>query len=240
VDVPASWNLYIYARNNPLRYIDPAGQEVYSTNLSVEEKRKLIEDWQKKTGYQNIYFNKDNKLVIDTKAGFKGGSAKARDQLSDAVSSTSIRFNLKSVDTTKVAFAEVDAGTTISQNGKTIRTDYTVSLDFNDFKNVGGDDSAKESYSVGITAIHEFDHKLYNISDYPNSPTDPGPLERTYINPIRQELGLPERVFYASRLVDSALKNFCPGGGQQINFKLQGKDKVIRWRNDLVGGKVKD
>jgi RHS repeat-associated protein len=241
VDAPASWNLYAYVRNNPLRYVDPAGQEVYSTNLTDEQKKKLIEDWQKNTGYQSISFDKNNKLVIDTKAGFQGGSANARDQLSAAVNSTDIRFNLKSVDTTKVAFAEVDGGTTIGgPGGKTIRTDYTVSIDFGDFKRAGGDDSAKEAYSVGLVAIHEFDHRIYNASDSPNSATDPGPLERTYINPIRQELGLPERVNYASSPVGAALKSFYPGGGQQINFKLNGKDKVIRWRNDLVGGKIKD
>jgi RHS repeat-associated protein len=241
VDAPASWNLYVYVRNNPLRYVDPAGQEVYSTNLTDEQKKKLIEDWQKKTGYQSISFDKNNKLVIDTKAGFQGGSAKARDQLSAAVNSTDIRFNLKAVDTTKVAFAEVDGGSTIGgPGGKTIRTDYTVSIDFGDFKRAGGDDSAKEAYSVGLVAIHEFDHRIYNASDSPNSATDPGPLERTYINPIRQELGLPERVNYASSPVGAAFKNFYPGGGQQINFRLNGKDKVIRWRNDLVGGKIKD
>jgi RHS repeat-associated protein len=240
VDTPASWNLYVYVRNNPLRYIDPAGQEIYSTNLSVEQRMKLIEDWEKKTGYKNVYFDSNNKLVIDTNAGFQGGSAKARDQLSAAVNSSD-RFNLEAVNTTKVAFASVDRGTDISTvSGQKIRTDYTVSLDFNDFKNAGGDDLAKEAFSVGIAAIHEFDHKLYNISDSPSGPADPGPLERTFINPIRQELGLSERVFYTSRPVDAAFKTSYTGGGQQLNFKLNGENKVIRWRNDLVGGKVKD
>jgi hypothetical protein len=137
--------------------------------------------------------------VIDTKAGFQGGSRKARDQLSAAVNSTDIRFNLKAVDTTKVASAEVDGGTAVVNNQtKATRTDYTVSIDFGDFKRAGGDDSAKEAYSVGFVAIHEFDHRTYNASDDPNSATDPGPRERTYINPIRRELGLPERVNYAS------------------------------------------
>ena len=241
VDDPASWNLYVYVRNNPLRYLDPTGEAVFSTNLTTDQKKKLIDDWQTKTGFKNIYFDKNNKLAIDTTAGFQGGSAKARDQLSAAVNSTDIRFNLKSVDTTKVAFADVGKGTTIQDGkGNTLRTDYLVQLDFNDFKNAGGDPSAKEAFSVGIVTLHEFDHKIYNISDDPNSASDPGPLERTYINPVRQELGLPERVFYTSRPVDAAYKNFYPGGGQQLNFQLSGKTKAIRWRNDLVGGKVKD
>ena len=91
---------------------------------------------------------------------------------------------------------------------------------------------------MGLVAIHEFDHKLYNVSDYPNSSTDAGPLERDYINPIRRQLGLPERVHYVSEPVPAALKYFYPGGGNQIRFRLSGKEKVLRWRNDLVGGKV--
>jgi hypothetical protein len=199
----------------------------------------LIEDLQKKTGYQNIYFDKNNKLVIDSAAGFKGGSASARNQLLDAVNSTNTRFNLKAVDTTKVAFGEVDAGTTIASGGKTIRTEYTVSLDFKDFDRAAGDKDAKEAFSIGIVTLHEFGHKLYNISDFPNSDTDPGPLENRYINPIRRELGLAERVYYSSKPVPAAFKNLFPGGGNQLAFKLSGKEKVIRWRNDLVGGKVK-
>jgi hypothetical protein len=50
-----------------------------------------------KTAYQNITFDQNNKLVVDTSAGFKGGSAAARTQLLDAVNSTD-NFNLKSVD----------------------------------------------------------------------------------------------------------------------------------------------
>ncbi len=238
---PASWNLYAYVRNNPLIYIDPLGQDVYSTNLTDKQKQALIDDWKTKTGYKDIYFDKSNQLVVNTEAGFEGGSAKARDQLSAAVNSTDVRFNLKAVDTTDVAFAQVDGGVTLQNyQTKVTRTDYTVSIDFDDFKRAGGDNSVKEAFSVGLVAIHEFDHKIYNASDEPNSGSDPGPLERTYINPIRQELGLPERVNYASHPVGEGFKSFYPGGGQQINFKLNGKDKVIRWRNDLVGGKVKD
>jgi RHS repeat-associated protein len=238
---PGSWNLYAYVRNNPLRYVDPLGQDVYSTNLTDKQKQALIGDWKKKTGYKDVYFDKNNQLVINTDAGFEGGSAKAREQLSAAVNSTDVRFNLKGVDSSSVAFAEVDGGSVV-QNSQTkaTRTDYTVSIDFDDFKRAGGDDSAKQAYSVGLVAIHEFDHKIYNVTDYPNGPTDPGPLETGYINPIRRELGLPERSNYASHPVSEGFKNLFPGGGQQIDFKLNGKNKVIRWRNDLVGGKVKD
>ncbi len=99
-------------------------------------------------------------LVIDTNAGFQGGSAKARAQLSDAVNSTSIRFNLKAVDTTKVALARsmLVLPFRITKT-KAARTDYTVSIDFGDFDRAVGDDATKQAFSVGIVAIHEFDHR---------------------------------------------------------------------------------
>lgn len=73
---------------------------------------------------------------------------------------------------------------------------------------------------------------------YVPSDTNPGPVENTYINPIRRELGLAERVYYAGKPVPAALKSFFPNGGNQLLFRLNGKDKVLRWQSDQVGGKV--
>ncbi|QQS33240.1 MAG: RHS repeat-associated core domain-containing protein [Acidobacteriota bacterium] len=242
VSDPKSWNLYVYVRNNPLNYIDPFGEEVYSTNLSDEEKKKLIEDWQKKTGYKNVYFDKDNKLVIDTKAGFEGGSKSARQLLSDAVNSTEKRFNLTSVDDKKVAFAEVDAGTiNYDGSGKKVGpTVFKVSIDFKDFNQFrASDKDAVAAFSIGIAVFHEVAHKLYTeIGDKPNSDTDPGPVENTYINPIRRELGLAERIYYSGKSTPAALKSFFPSGGNQLLFRLNKKDKILRWQTDQVGGKV--
>ena len=238
---PDSWNLYVYVRNNPLRYVDPSGEEVYSGNLSDEEKKKIIADWKDKTGYQNITFDKNNKLVVDTSAGFKGGSAAARGQLLDAVNSTD-HFNLKSVDTTKVAFAEVDAGTTVINATGQRRTDYTVQIDFGDFNRVRGDAEAKAAFSIGLVLIHEFDHKVYGVSDQPNSDSDPGPLENKYLNPIRRELGLAERVRYEAKAASTGILQSIyrsSSGGNYIPFKISGKEKILHWARDNVGGKLK-
>jgi len=236
---PASWNLYAYVRNNPLRYTDPYGEEVHNNNLTVDEQNALIVDWRTKTGYQNIYFDKKtNNLVIDTSAGFKGGSAEARKQLSDAVGATDKIFDLVHSNTDpNVLFAETKGTlSSVDGQGKRIET-YEVKIDFDDFKHVSGDKSAIESYSIGIAALHEFDHNLYGpVSDKPNSLTDPGPVENRFINPIRRELGLPERENYVGQPTSSALKPFFPNGGSELRFKnAEGKEKYLRWRDDVVG-----
>jgi hypothetical protein len=56
-------------RNNPLRFIDPTGEIVNGAGLSDEERQWLIEDWQRKTGYNHVYFDKNNNLTIDRNAG---------------------------------------------------------------------------------------------------------------------------------------------------------------------------
>ena len=110
---------------------------------------------------------KDGKLVINVKAGFEGGSAKARAQLLEAVNSKD-HYNLKAVDTTAVMFAEVEKHGTKFIDDDGARTDYVVSIDFKDFESLEGDSEAKEAFSVGLAAMHEFAHPLYQISDYPN------------------------------------------------------------------------
>jgi len=243
VSDPKSWNLYVYVHNNPLNKIDPFGEEIYSANLSDEEKKRLIEDWKKKTGYKNIYFDKNNKLVIDATAGFEGGSELARRLLSAAADSTEKRFNLISVDSKDVAFARVDAGT-ITEDAKGNKIGpivFEVDIDFKDFSQFrASDKDAIEAFSIGLVVFHEIAHKLYKETpDTPNSDTDPGPVERTYINPIRHELGLAERVYYSAKPVSAAYKSFFPNGGQQLLFRLNGKDKILRWQSDKVGGKTK-
>jgi RHS repeat-associated protein len=240
---PAGWNLYVYVRNSPLSLVDSQGEEIYNTNLSEEEQKKLIEDYKKKNGYKNIYFDKDKKLVVDTKAGFEGGSKSARTQLLDAVTTTEKRFNLESVNSTDVAFAQVDAGaiTTDSSGKKIGPTVFNVQIDFKDFNQFKGGSSSEAiaAFTVAIAVFHEIAHKLYaEIKDTPNSDSDPGPVETKYINPIRRELGLAERKFYTARATPDSVKAFFPGGGRELVFTLNGKEKVLRWQKDTVGGKV--
>jgi hypothetical protein len=241
---PASWNLYAYVRNNPLKFIDPTGEIVNGAGLSEDEKRQLIEDWQRKTGYNRIYFDQNNNLVIDRDAGIardangnRLGSADARANLTDAIETRDI-FNFESANgSDQVAFAdnELTLTSTNAQTNVTTRT-YRVRIDFTDFRHVTGDPEAIAANSIGLVAFHEIDHKLYgNIVDTPNGPNDPGPVETNYINPIREQLGLAQRATYSAVPVRGALRDVYRGY-VQVRYTLNGRDKMLRWQDTVVGG----
>jgi len=240
---PDNWNLYAYVRNNPLTNTDPSGEEIDGTGLDDAQRQQLVDDWKKKTGYKSVYFDKKtNKLVVDTAAGFKKGSATARKELLSAATSTSKIFNLKATNgSSSVAFAQ-NVGTATSINATTgAKTEtYDVNIDFDDFKLLNGDKAAKKAFSIGIVVIHEFEHGLHEGeatgSDSPSSPTDPGPLERTYINPIRSELGLAQRSTYYG--VPQSTGKYA--GFVELKFRdTKGKDRILRWQDSVVGGKHK-
>ena len=125
--------------------------------------------------------------------------------------------------------------TTNAQTHQTTRT-YQVRIDFSDFKHVTGDREAIDAYSIGIAVLHEFDHNLYGeTKDKPNGLNDPGPVENNYINPIREQLGLAQRATYDAVPVGGALKEVYRGY-VQVRFTLNGKDKFLRWQDNVVGG----
>jgi len=109
---PASWNLYTYVRNNPLKLVDPTGEVVNGAGLTDAERQQLIDDWQRKTGYNRVYFDNNNNLVIDRSAGIARdangnflGSADLRAHLTDAIETRDI-FNLEHANGSgDVAFA---------------------------------------------------------------------------------------------------------------------------------------
>jgi RHS repeat-associated protein len=238
---PSSWNLYVYVRNNPLAYVDAGGEEVNSANLTDEQKKQVIDDWKKKTGFKSIYFDDKNKLVIDASAGFRGGSATARTELLGAVNSTSNVFNLRAVSGAEagaVAFADnsTDHVTVDSRTGQ--RTEiYDTRIDFEDFKHLEGDKDAQKAFTIGIVILHEFEHGLHAGTmlgtDNPRALGFPGSIETFIINHIRAELGLARRFEY------SAIRNLTGRnpGYAEVRFAKEGKLKILRWKEDVVGGR---
>jgi hypothetical protein len=82
--------------------------------------------------------------------------------------------------------------------------------------------------------FHEIDHFLYGeVGDKPNGNGNPGPVENEFINPIRQQLGLPLRNQYVGTI------NPLDHSQRRLDFKdSDGKIKSVIWKNEQVGGQT--
>ncbi len=203
---PASWNLYVYVRNNPVKYVDSSGESVDGSGLSDDERTRLIAEFARITGYrvEDLYFNSNGLLVVADGARSTGGSATARRLLNEAINS-SWEFVLVGVNTTDVAFANhapVPGSPRYNENGQRVsHLVGQVRVDFADFNNaVFENDTARQSFSLGIVILHEFVHGLYDkLDDHKGGGA--GEIENNWINPIREELGLPTRDSYFANFI---------------------------------------
>jgi RHS repeat-associated protein len=222
---PQSWNLYAYARNNPLRYVDPTGEEIENTDnkkhaLSGSQMKHLEKDLQHKTGLNSIHFDETGKLTYDKGETASGGSSKMRDQITAAIDSTTDVFKLGNYSgDDKIQFADTDKGTV---NTKTGVTTYNVRFDFSDFQNAAdhSDTQANAAFSVGLTLSHEIDHKFPSFTPSDNGPG--GVID--FVNGIQKQLGLPTRD-------DGSHEGTCAKGTCSISFHDQnGQQHLLKWQ----------
>ena len=125
-------------------------------------------------------------------------------QLTDAVNATDRVFDLvHRNDDRNVGFAETNLSRTIQNNSTNITVyHFEIRIDFKDFDRVSGDRDAIEANSLGLVVLHEIDHNLYGSTrDSPNGFGDAGPVKTEYINPIREQLGLAQRMEYPATRV---------------------------------------
>lgn len=133
---PQQLNMYSYGRNNPLRFVDPNGEEVNVASLSEEDRNKLIAELEKDSGLDLDYNAETGNLDIVGQGA--GGSETFRTDLTDTINSDQV-YNV--VNQSTYQGQQVDFGLFDKKTN-------TVVIDFNDVQKV-------PDVKLGLVFYHE-------------------------------------------------------------------------------------
>ncbi len=214
---------------------------VCRSDLAVERREELASKLRKITGWGNLNFDLTGALRLGTNPG--GGSKKARELLSRAVSGGTAVVLEDASKRADVAFCQVLPGKWKS-NVRDSRPAFVVRIDFADFENVIGDAHALQAFDAGWGFLHELDHVVNNSLDA-TCLGEPGECE-AHINEMRRECGLPQRAeyfyTYSALTVDSAFKTRLVqlSFEQEEAFGRKKKRYLLVWDANLIGGIPED
>jgi RHS repeat-associated protein len=154
---PQQLNMYAYARNNPLKYVDPNGEEVNLSQLDEDERNKLIAAMQTESGLLLGYDSKSGLLKIKGKG--KGGSDTYRSGLTALINDKDV-FNVLNESeytsdnqTARVTFGLYDPAK------------RNIVIDFGDFS------QKRPEIDLGLIFYHEgIAHAEKGLDDYARTP----------------------------------------------------------------------
>jgi RHS repeat-associated protein len=199
---------YHYALNNPVSNIDVNGDSVLTYFYNNDGKQiSTIPD-----AVRNAYTEMGINIGYNTETNMLYGSAiegttqteaseAMLQELGEGVSDHSLLFGYDLAYNAGGKDKGVLFGYNMPMEGKTLSL-----VDLGDFN---ADGSAKGEYTNGLSAKafnltrvieHEYiGHGVKGLKDEPNGPGDPGPNERLFGNPVRNSLGIPQRMQYVGK-----------------------------------------
>lgn len=192
------------------------------------------------TGMGNLNFESDGGLSFDVNL-MNGGSAGARELLSQAVQGTSVIVLEDASSRSDVAFCRVVRGRW-KRDDSTRPPAYVVLIDFTDFQQLSGDAEARAAFDVGWGLLHEIDHVVSGSEDAKDE-KGIGECE-DHINQMRLEVGLPVRAeYFFSRAYLKADANF---NARYVRLSFERRDDSqtkrywLVWDAVSVGGLIGD
>lgn len=205
-----------------------------NSGMSFKQSEKLTQSLKAISGFQDLSFDDRGYLVLGQR--ISGGSELARLLLRTAVESNEV-FEIEGAEgSDAVAFgAFFSAQFSNAERGSIAYN--RIQLDFNDFTELRGDDKLLESFDAGFVFLHELAHGVWELPDEGRGGL--GECE-TFINQIRRQLGLPERVRYHYHIRGQA------NGGEQGELQFFGLDNQgnrrsykLMWDNRAVNREVR-
>lgn len=214
--------------------------------LAAKELKMIEESLRQKTGFTRMYFAQDGFLLVEDRTSFIGGSAAARELLLAAIDG-SISINLQKQNrASDIVFARLEPSVIYYHWPTKKKIDVrNVSIDFSDFQHLRGDQRAMEAFDPGYALLHELGHAVLELRDPLPGESIPGDCE-AFINRIRRELRVPERMSYAAfttrnMLTPSGLSNrvaellFAEKEGEETAERKHTKRYFLRWEIQPVG-----
>ena len=174
-------------------------------SLSEKQLQQVLKSLREKTGWAQLAFDAEGFLVCPQPTECTHGSAAARQLLSAALASQRA-FDLQAHDrSSQVVFARLAPGINYEsrRTGEKIEV-FPLQVDFGDFYQLRGDAAALKAFDLGLVILHELAHGVWQLPDARSEDEEPGECE-SYINRIRRELNMPERLQYQARLRPGSL-----------------------------------
>ena len=200
---------YQYGLNNPLSNIDVNGDSVLTFFYDKGGKQINAIPDEVKNAFAgmgiNVSYNAETNMLYGS--AIEGSTqteahGKMLEQLGACVSDNSLLFGY---DLAYNAGSK-DNGVLFGYTLPPMENKTLSLIDLGDFY---GDGSAKGEYTNGLstktfnltrTIEHEYiGHGVRRLSDDPNGPNDPGPNESLFGNPVRNNLGIPQRMQYVGK-----------------------------------------
>jgi hypothetical protein len=229
---------------DPFRYRSGVRNGGGRLGLSAGRLSVVAESLRAKTGFLELRFDEDGFLTLGDRARLGGGSAAARDLVAAAVDGLKAFVLEDHHASRQVSFARLAAPVIYQSRATGQRVErQSVLLDFGDFKGLRGDKDVLAAFDVGFAVLHELAHGALNLSDAASPADEPGDCE-TYVNRVRRDLGLPERMRYQAQARVSTGSFGLNDYRSELPFARRvskgGKSKIqhryLTWSTAAVGG----
>lgn len=191
-------SLSSYARTGKQFHFQQGISNSRSRPLTDRQLQRLLTGLRRKTGWQELDFDRSGLLRLGNRARLAGGSVTARALLVAAIDGRH-SFQLENHDfSPAIGFAQIRSAAIYLDAAGVRHEVFHLEFDFQDFAELRGSPEVVAAFDPAMLLFHELGHGVLQLGDTLGQGDALGACER-HMNRIRRELGLPERQHYQTR-----------------------------------------